>query len=364
MPFDRPLPHTVFLDPPVQCPPSRSMSANKRTAKFVAPRDEAKNDSDAYSSDDSNDDFNFYQSRFPLPTAAPKPARPAHQSAAPSSSQQSETWTEVHDARKEKYQRRRTAREAELAALQAEAEENARNEFSTLPRFVPYARDKNGKWLGGTSQHKAKPKQLGVIEEYIIPDVNDGKKQKKRRKDDILNNAAGGSKEWSSESDIVETVVSWIERQIGEEVMTVAQIGERIQARVGDSWNKRYKQRYGPLVDWLKTKEQLLVHGDRVTVRPSEDKQESSESRERRQQRERLEVAARAEAAAARAVSRAERSWLAFLLYVLALLAVMYGAYSVWSGRNMSDLARQLAEQLKAMEENVAALNHTTAHTT
>ena len=351
------------------------MSAKQRSGKFVAPKDEAKNDSDDYSSAGSDtDDFAFYQSRFPLPTTAPKPARPAHPSSAasqPTVGQQREQWTEVHDARKEKYVQRRTAREAELAALQAEAEANSRNEFSSLPRFVPYARDQSGKWLGGKSQHKAKPKQLGVIEDYIVPDVHDGKgkQQKKKKSDSLLVNssnssgaASGANREWSGEADMVDTIVSWIERQMGEEVMTVAQIGERIQARVGDSWNKRYKHRYGPLVDWLRTKDRLLVHGDRVTVRPREETAESNDSRQHRQQRQQRDVEARAEAAAVRAVSKAERSWLAFVLYVLALLAVVYGAYSVWSGRNMSDLTRQFAEQLEAMEHRVADIAHATEH--
>ena len=345
------------------------MSAKKRTAKFVAPKDEAKNDSDDYSSssDTDNNDLAFYQSRFPLPTKAPKPAQASRQSAQQSSNQQPEQWTEVHDSRKEKYQQRRTVREAELAALQAEAEHNARNEFSSLPRFVPYARDASGKWLGQKSQLKVKAKQLGVIEDYIIPEAHDGKNKKKKKRDDLLTNSSSAassgssSREWSGESDMVETIVQWIERQMGEEVMSVAQIGERIQARVGDSWNKRYKPRYGPLVEWLKTKQQLVVNGDRVTVRPREERiDETSESGERRQ-RERREVAARAEAAAVRAVSRAERSWLAFVLYVIALLAVVYGAYTVWSGRNMSDLTRQLAEQLEAMEEKVLDVKHTLA---
>ena len=344
-------------------------AAKKRTAKFVAPKAEAKNDSDDYSSGSDNDDFAFYQSRFPLPTTAPKAARPARPPAAasaPSVQQQPEQWTEVHDSRKEKYQQRRTVREAELAALQAEAEENSRREFSSVPRFVPYARDSSGKWLGAKSQHKAKPKQLGVIEDYIVPDPHDGKnKQKKKKRDDDLlvgsNTAAGsssgsGSREWTNEHDMAETVASWIERQLGEEVMTVAQIGERIQARVGDSWNKGFKPHHGPLADWLRNQPQLAVNGDRVTVRPAQDNQQAEAGRERRQQRERREQAGRADAAAARAVRGAERSWLAFVLYVVALLAVVYGAYTVWSGRNMSNLTRQLAKQLEAMEEKVVGL--------
>ena len=349
-------------------------AAKKRPVKYIAPKDEAKDDSDGYSSAGSDDDLSFYQSRFPLPTKASKPPPPSRPSPTAQKQAQPEQWTEVHDSRKEKYQQRRSVRETELAALQAEAAENARNEFSSLPRFVPYARDAAGKWLGGKSQHKAKPKQLGVIEDYIVPDSSQlhGQKQKKgKKKDDLLLNTSGGGggaaagREWSGESDIVDSIVNWIEHQLGEEAMTVAQIGERIQARVGDSWNKRYKQRYGALVEWLRSREQLLVQGDRVTVRQREQQEQVTESRERRQQRERREAdAARAEAAAVRVVNKAERSWLAFLLYVAALLAVMYGAYSVWSGRNMSDLARQLAEQLEAMEEKVVGVTDAAGHRT
>ena len=346
-------------------------AAKKRPVKYIAPKDEVKDDSDGYSSADSDDDLSFYQSRFPLPTKAPKPAPPARPSPTAPKQAQSEQWTEVHDSRREKYQQRRSVREAELAALQAEAAENARNEFSSLPRFVPYARDAAGKWLGAKSQHKAKPKQLGVIEEYIVPDSGQqhGQKQKKgKKRDDLLLNGVVAGKEWSGEADMADSIVKWIEHQLGDEAMTVAQIGERIQARVGDSWNKRYKQKYGALVEWLRSREQLLVHGDRVTVRQREEQQQQeqvTESRERRQQRERREAdAARAEAAAVRVVNKAERSWLAFLLYVAALLAVVYGAYSVWSGRNVSDLARQLAEQLEAMEEKVVGVTDAAGHRT
>ena len=356
------------------------MSAKKRTAKFVAPKDDAK---DAYSSDDhsagsDDDDFAFYQSRFPLPTNAPKPSRrPASSSSSQHPSQkqqrQSDEWVEVHDTRKDKYQQRRTAREAELAALQAEAEDNRRNEFSTLPRFVPYVRDAAGKWLGGKSVHKAKPKQLGVIEDYIIPDPHASKHNKKKKNNDLLLTTASASaaanssssKEWSSEADMVEGVVHWIERQIGEEVMTVAQIGERIQARVGESWNKRYRHQYGPLLDWLRSKQHFIVQGDRVTVRPRQEGEEGEEEHERdgqqRQQRREVDDTGRTASKAAKRVKRAQRSWLAFLVYALVLLVVGFGAYSVWSGRNMSDLARQLAQQLDAMEAQVADVKQAAA---
>ena len=148
----------------------------------------------------------------------------------------------------------------------------------------------------------------------------------------------------------LQTIAGWVERQPGSESMTVTQIAERVAAVTGQSWNKKLKASYGPIVDFLRSRHELLVDGDRVTVNAVDSGDEAGARSPQSSGGVLMGDIEERRAAELKKIDRSSRSTRAFLIYLATLSAVGLFAYSLWSGRGLSDLTRQLADELKRME--------------
>ena len=312
---------------------------------------------DGSSDDDDDDDSDEAEPQLRSKAAASQ-SRPA-----PSlpSSPPSDDWAVVSDPRRLKRAHRREARQAEEAALLAEQAVNREKEFSSsLTPFQPYLRQQGRREMVS----KARPKQLGVIEDWIVPPAKgeqEGKRKAKSRAEKEQSSAGGGGGGrggWGSAEDVAASIASWIERQVGEEVMTVAAIGERVQAVTGQPWKSRLRPRYGPIVDFLRSRPELSVDGDRVTVRQRkqrQDGQSDSEAAEAAGSRGEVgdPMTRRQRLNHLRAVERSSRSGLSFAVFLCVLLGVAWAAFSLWSGRSIGDLVELVRQHMQSIEAEV-----------
>ena len=114
--------------------------------------------------------------------------------------------------------------------------------------------------------------------------------------------------------------------------------------------NKKLKASYGPIVDFLRSRHELVVDGDRVTVEAVDSGDDVGPRSPLSRGGVLMEDIEERRAAELRKVDRSSRSPRAFLIFLATLSAVGLFAYSLWSGRGLLDLTRQLADELKRMD--------------